>query len=93
MFIVSYLKNPKTEIGKIARFLEKDLSDEIIQDIADKCSFKNLKHADATVKDKHMPQVSRLSEEDIEKRNKHGPTNFYRKGETFVLLLECSLKH
>ena len=58
----------------------KDLSSEVILEIADKCSFKQLKQADATLKDKGMPKLETMSAEDIEKKKKAGPTNMYRKG-------------
>ena len=60
--------------------MDKDLSSEVIQEIADKCSFKQLKQADATLKDKGMPKLETMSAEDIEKKKQAGPTNMYRKG-------------
>lgn len=43
---VSYeemIKDLKDSVAKIARFLEKPLSDEVIEKIADRCLFKNMK--------------------------------------------------
>ncbi|XP_069132735.1 sulfotransferase 1B1-like [Argopecten irradians] len=54
-------KNPVAEITRLAAFLNKDLSTQLIQEIADKCSFKNL--ADATISGKKgedlIPMFSR----------------------------------
>ena len=40
-----HLQNEIEAVRKVASFLNKDLPDDVIAAIADKCSFKNLKHA------------------------------------------------
>ena len=66
---------------KVASFLNKDLPDDVIQDIADKCSFKNLKHATETYK-QPWDLTSKLSPEEQEMiaNWKTQETQFYRKG-------------
>lgn len=47
----SLKKNPIAETKRLAEFLNINLTDEDIADIADKCSFKKLKQANEDVKD------------------------------------------
>ncbi|XP_052690875.1 sulfotransferase 1E1-like [Crassostrea angulata] len=47
----SLKKNPITEISRLAEFLNINLKDQDIAEIADKCSFKKLKLANDTMKD------------------------------------------
>lgn len=67
-------------VAKVAKFLNKDLSQEIIEAIAEKCSFNNLKTA-------HVQKVvpidpnSRFTAEDLEQLKKHGNIPFLRKGQ------------
>ena len=60
-------------VERIAKFLDKDLSKDLVQDIAEKCSFKNLASADNTYK-----QSAKLST--LDNPGKHGTSEMYRKG-------------
>ncbi|XP_055996318.1 sulfotransferase 1E1-like [Ostrea edulis] len=54
IFTVQYeslKKNPIQEIKRLAKYLDVDVKDEVVAVIADKCSFKKLKEANATLKD------------------------------------------
>ncbi|XP_033752119.1 sulfotransferase family cytosolic 1B member 1-like [Pecten maximus] len=97
VFYEDLKKNPFGEIERLAAFLNKELSPQLIQDIADRCSFKNL--ADATTSGKKG--------EDIIQKISKDKTNFiFRKGTTgdwknwftvaqnemFDLMLEGELK-
>ncbi|XP_069132733.1 sulfotransferase 1A1-like [Argopecten irradians] len=73
VFYEDLKKHPVAEITRLAAFLDKDLSSETIQGIADKCSFKNL--ADATTSGKKGEDILPLLSKD--------KTNFiFRKGTT-----------
>ena len=50
MYMWLYLQKPTEEILKLAKFLEVDCSDELIEKIADKCGFDKLKNAHWTMK-------------------------------------------
>ncbi|XP_069131648.1 sulfotransferase 1B1-like [Argopecten irradians] len=45
VFYEDLKKNPVAEITRLAAFLNKDLSPQLIEEIAEKCSFWNLAHA------------------------------------------------
>nr|KAG5694360.1 hypothetical protein BaRGS_002214 [Batillaria attramentaria] len=64
-------RDPVKSVRQLADFLQVDVTDELCQDIADACSFHNMKKADET---KHLPDIS---EESMTK-----DTKLYRKGET-----------
>lgn len=72
--------NDEQAVKRVADFLNKDLPDDVIHDIAEKCSFKKLKHAEETYK---LPWgiASQMTEEEREK-NKDKLATAYRKGET-----------
>ncbi|XP_069132731.1 sulfotransferase 1B1-like [Argopecten irradians] len=66
-------KNPVAEIARLAAFLNKELSSQVMEDIANKCSFKNL--VDATKSGQKGEDVLPLVSRD--------KTNFvFRKGTT-----------
>lgn len=48
------LQNPTVEIKRLADFLGVVVSTDLIKEIADKCSFGNLKNADETLKDTEL---------------------------------------
>lgn len=69
------------ETKRLAKFLNVDLNDENIEDIADKCSFKKLKLASRTVKDNSLVADEVLAR----KMDQH----MYRKGTVFFgIMLE-----
>ena len=70
---------------KVAGFLNKDVPDDLMRGIADKCSFKNLKHATETYK-QPWDLTSKLSPEEQEMiaKWKKQETQFYRKGNNIV---------
>lgn len=68
-------------VERVAQFLNKELSKDTIDDIAEKCSFKNLKAADATLKGIPEKCFSHLTVEEIEQHKKHKMPSFFRKGE------------
>ncbi|XP_025090214.1 sulfotransferase family cytosolic 1B member 1-like [Pomacea canaliculata] len=80
-------KNPVQNVKKLAKFLETDLSDEICEDIAEACSFQNLK-INAELK-KHppfphppTPPSTPTSHGDLKHDDKKKPFfEAYRKGE------------
>ncbi|XP_055996317.1 sulfotransferase 1B1-like isoform X2 [Ostrea edulis] len=77
IFTVQYeslKKDPIGETKRLAKFLDVDVNDEIIAEIADKCSFRKLKEANATVKDH-----SRLSK--LHPNAREIMMKMYRKGE------------
>ena len=80
MYLYVPLQKPVHEIQKLAQFLNKDLSESIIKDIVEKCSFNNLKRYEETMKEDTQVFESRLSEEQLERRRKHAPATMYRKG-------------
>lgn len=81
-------QNPVQNVKKLSKFLETDLSDEICEDIAEACSFQNLK-INAELK-KHppfphppTPPSTPTSHGDLKHDDKKKPFfEAYRKGET-----------
>ncbi|XP_048730855.1 sulfotransferase 1E1-like isoform X2 [Ostrea edulis] len=70
----SIKKNPIQEIKRLAKYLDVDVKDDVVAEIADKCSFRKLKEADATLKDYSvMTKVNPKAKEALSK--------MYRKGE------------
>ena len=67
-------------VSKVAKFLNKDLSDETIRDIAEKCSFKNLRAADEAVKTRTDVVKTGLTENEAKQRKSVGRSWVYRKG-------------
>ena len=61
-------------VEQIAKFLNKNLSKSLIAEIAENCSFKNLKKANDTVKER--PTVPMVTDAKIE------TGHMYRKGES-----------
>ncbi|XP_055996320.1 sulfotransferase 1E1-like [Ostrea edulis] len=77
IFTVQYeslKKNTIQEINRLARYLDVDVNDEVVTEIADKCSFKKLKEANATLKD--HSNVSKLHP-----KAEQFALKVYRKGE------------
>ncbi|XP_048730846.2 sulfotransferase 1E1-like isoform X1 [Ostrea edulis] len=77
IFTVQYeslKKNPIQEIKRLSKYLDVDVNDEIIAEIADKCSFRRLKEANGTVKD--HSRITRRSP-----KYKEIMLKMYRKGE------------
>ncbi|XP_061179025.1 sulfotransferase 1B1-like [Saccostrea echinata] len=72
----SLKKNPIQETKRLAKFLDVDLSDEVLAEIVDKCSFKKLKEANDTMKDfiKIVPGKTEVNPQEI-------MSKLYRKGE------------
>ncbi|XP_062597838.1 sulfotransferase 1 family member D1-like, partial [Saccostrea cucullata] len=70
----SMKKNPTDETKRLANFLNVDLTDEVIDEIVDKCSFRKLKEATESVKD--LPKFSNRSPDKM----KQLMTKMYRKG-------------
>ena len=68
----------------MAEFLGKDLPRDLIEAIADKCSFKNLQNADKTVKELPKEFFENFGEEVIKKFEKLGPISVFRKGMKYV---------
>lgn len=66
--------NPVTAVEQIAKFLKKDLSTELMTEIAEKCSFKNLKKADDNLKED-------VKFSTVTKHFKIETPQIYRKGE------------
>ena len=74
-----YFKGPVEAVRKLALILNKDLSDDLIRNIADKCSFTKLKHVEETQK-QHVDVTKRMTPEELESMKKKGPVSLYRKG-------------
>ena len=76
------LQDPVVAVEQIAKFLGRDLSKELMVDIAEKCSFKNLSSATDNVK-----QNATLPT--LDNPGQIGTTQIYRKGnkQGFMLLL------
>lgn len=77
-------QNLTAVVERVAQFLNKELSKDTIDDIAEKCSFKNLKAADATLKGIPEKCFSHLTVEEIEQHKKHKMPSFFRKGNLFL---------
>lgn len=77
MFYESMKKNPIDETKRLAKFLNVEASDKLIEDIVEKCSFENLKNADKTIKDQSIMKeiIDFLPNEDGQVK-----PNMYRKG-------------
>jgi hypothetical protein len=71
--MIHFFQDPVSEIQKLAEYLEVTCSREVIVDIAEKCSFQNLKAASENVKDHREMQ-------DISKNVGLKLSDFYRKG-------------
>ena len=67
-------RDPVAAVEQIAKFLDKDLSNDVIKDIAKKCSFKNLAAADDNLKQAATLPV-------LDNPGKFGTAEMYRKGE------------
>ena len=51
---VSYIQDPVGTVKTLARFLNIECGDSFAEDIAEKCNFKNLKHASENIKFDHI---------------------------------------
>ena len=65
---------------KVAEFLKKDLSTEVMEHIAEKCSFDKLKTANATVKKRSESIAKRVDKASHPEKKPLGPPDMYRKG-------------
>lgn len=74
------LQNSTDAVRLVAQFLNKDLSESVITDIADKCSFKNLKEAEEKIKTETDVVQKELTDAEEEKKSNLGPLSVYRKG-------------
>lgn len=82
--LFSFYKNPTAAVGKVAQFLNRSLSDDVIRSIANKCSFNNLKSADEALKTETNVVSSELTEDEIQQRKSPGRLSVFRKG-----ILKC----
>ncbi|XP_061179036.1 sulfotransferase 1E1-like [Saccostrea echinata] len=74
LYYESLKKHPVEETKRLAKFLNVDVSDEVITEIVDKCSFRKLKQANDTMKEfLEFPNTKVKSKETMSK--------LYRKGE------------
>ncbi|KAK3084197.1 hypothetical protein FSP39_009888 [Pinctada imbricata] len=71
-------ENPEREIQCLATFLDVQLSDSLIKDIANKCEFQNLKKADEEVKE-NSPEIQKMFD-DFLKNCPDTKVDMYRKG-------------
>ena len=71
-------QDPVAAVTRIAEFLGKELSKDLIVEIADKCSFKNLAAADEKLK--QTPTVTLL-----DNPGEFGTSQMYRKGNNLDL--------
>lgn len=76
MFYESMKKNPIDETKRLAKFLNVEASDKLIEDIVEKCSFGNLKNADNTIKDQSI--LKKII--DLPSVDGQAKPNIYRKG-------------
>lgn len=77
---IVYLQDIRGNIRKICTFLEKDLSDEEVDDIAEHCSFRNMSS---------NPSVNYQHWDDLGIRNKN-EARFFRKGIYFFFNLKSA---
>ncbi|XP_052718629.1 sulfotransferase 1E1-like [Crassostrea angulata] len=75
-FYESMKKNPIDETKRLAKFLNVEASDKLIEDIVEKCSFGNLKNADKTIKDQSI--LKKII--DLPSVDGQAKPNIYRKG-------------
>ena len=83
MWGLYFKQHPKAEIKRMADYLKISCSDQLLDDIAEKCSFTRLKEADDTIKDKTLYKeivlgANPMYQGDITKVN---PKSFFREGE------------
>ena len=74
------MQNPAHEVQKISRFLRKELPEDTVNEIVEKCSFEKLKRFEDTMKKSTDVLDSKLTEAELEVRRKYGPEQTYRKG-------------
>ena len=67
-------------VSKVAEFLKIHLSRDTLQDIAEKCSFENLKAADEALKTRTDVVKSGLTENETKQRKNNGRSWVFRKG-------------
>jgi hypothetical protein len=79
-----FFQDPTTEIIKLAEYLDVTCSSELAADIADKCSFQNLKSASDDVKD-HGEIKRIMTDLGLEL------PKFYRKGNNFYFFILCGI--
>ena len=72
---------------KVAEFLNKDLSNEIIGKIAENCSFDQLKAANDTKKKRDILLAKRKAMNAENEKKPISPLNMYRKGISLIDLL------
>lgn len=77
MFYESMKKNPIDETKRLAKFLNVEASDKLIEDIVEKCSFENLKNADKTIKDQ---SIMKKIIDFAPNMDENAKPNMYRKG-------------
>lgn len=78
---LSSSQNPAENVKKLAKFLEIDISDAICEDIAEACSFENLKkNAEFKTRD-HPPHHHPNREVNGDEQRKPRHSRSYRKGQ------------
>ncbi|XP_069132736.1 sulfotransferase 1A1-like [Argopecten irradians] len=97
VFYEDLKKNPVAEITRLAAFLNKELSPQLIQEIADKCSFKSL--SEATISGKKgadiVPMISKNKQNFIFRKGTTGDwKNWFTvaQNEMFDQMLERGFK-
>lgn len=81
LYFEDMIQNPTAAVGKVAQFLNRSLSDDVIRSIANKCSFNNLKSADEALKTETNVVSSELTEDEIQQRKSPGRLSVFRKGQ------------
>ena len=64
----------------MAQFLGKQLPPNVVKEIADKCSFDNMREAEDSIKEMHPQVFAYFGEELLDKVKKQGRFKFLRKG-------------
>ena len=77
---VCLFQNPTNAVKVVAEFLQKDMSTEVMEHIAENCSFDKLKTANATVKKRSESIAKRIDKASDPGKKPLGPPDMYRKG-------------
>ena len=75
-------QDPVETVRKLAKFLEADLTQDVVRQIAEKCSFVSLKETESSGIKQYIPEVfSHVGEREIAKLQEQGGIVLFRKGE------------
>ena len=75
-------QDPVENVRKLAKFLDADLTQDVIRHIAEKCSFVNMKETESNGTKQYMPAMfANVGEREMAKLQEQGGLVLFRKGE------------